>query len=314
MLYDILLRIGNEYESASLQPLGQHPLGDYVRRECSNLAARLGGVAKFFSSKGSVGQGNWAAVPWIAFFDPIVTDKATQGYYVVYLFNVAARKVYLSLNQGTTAVVEEFKKTGGLSVLRKRAELIRCRINDGTPLFPIKEIFLDCQKTLPQGYEAGHSVGFCYDLDQLPQEEQLRQDLALILTWYKKLTYRGGLKPTPEDQVNNRVSLERARQYKLHRAFEQKGRALSKSAQAVRCGICGFSFAEVYGELGDGFSEVHHLKPIDTLDDSVAVNGDEEESYVSLCANCHRMIHLLDDSSDIDMLRNVVFAQRVKGK
>ena len=46
------------------------------------LASRRG-----LSVKGSPGAGQWAAVPWISVFDDIVTDSATHGYYVVYLFH-----------------------------------------------------------------------------------------------------------------------------------------------------------------------------------------------------------------------------------
>lgn len=31
------------------------------------------------------------------------------------------------------------------------------------------------------------------------------------------------------------------------------------------CEICGFCFSDVYGELGDGFIEAHHIKPVSQL-------------------------------------------------
>lgn len=57
-----------------------------------------------------------------------------------------------------------------------------------------------------------------------------------------------------------------------------------------RCAVCGFDFARAYGPLGEGYIEVHHLRPISTW-------GGEEHSVdprtdlMPLCANCHRMIH-----------------------
>jgi 5-methylcytosine-specific restriction protein A len=59
--------------------------------------------------EGSPGQGNWAAVPWISVFDPVITTSATSGYYVVYLFHATKPIVHLSLNQGATKVREDFK-------------------------------------------------------------------------------------------------------------------------------------------------------------------------------------------------------------
>ena len=53
--------------------------------------------------------------------------------------------------------------------------------------------------------------------------------------------------------------------------------------------VCDFDFEEVYGELGKDFIEVHHTKPLSSLEHEVEVNP--EEDLVCLCSNCHRMIH-----------------------
>ena len=55
----------------------------------------------------------------------------------------------------------------------------------------------------------------------------------------------------------------------------------------TRCMVCGFSFRESYGTLGDGFIEVHHIRPIS--EGSREVNP--ETDLACLCSNCHRMIH-----------------------
>lgn len=57
----------------------------------------------------------------------------------------------------------------------------------------------------------------------------------------------------------------------------------------TRCMVCDFDFEEVYGELGKDFIEVHHTKPLFSLEHEVEVNP--EEDLVCLCSNCHRMIH-----------------------
>lgn len=54
-----------------------------------------------------------------------------------------------------------------------------------------------------------------------------------------------------------------------------------------RCNICGFDFAEKYGDVGKDYIEVHHVKPLyQGLQD---VNP--ETDMICVCANCHRMIH-----------------------
>src|SRR5439155_332406 len=82
----------------------------FIRGESAReLQAALGQRKDGLICEGGAGVGNFATVPWLAIFDPIVTDSATRGYYVVYLFSADGEIVHLSLNQGTTAVREELK-------------------------------------------------------------------------------------------------------------------------------------------------------------------------------------------------------------
>lgn len=68
------------------------------------------------------------------------------------------------------------------------------------------------------------------------------------------------------------------------------------------CAVCGFDFFKVYGERGKEFIEVHHIKPISTSQEEIVVNP--ETDLVTVCANCHRMIHRYpDDILSTDELR-----------
>jgi hypothetical protein len=65
--------------------------------------------------------------------------------------------------------------------------------------------------------------------------------------------------------------------------------ALTKQAKAkygVTCCACGFDFEAVYGELGRGYIQVHHLKSIAAGKTTNTV-GDVRV----VCANCHVMLH-----------------------
>jgi len=55
------------------------------------------------------------------------------------------------------------------------------------------------------------------------------------------------------------------------------------------CKGCGFNFAMIYGPRGEGYIEVHHLRPVSSLGGTVRV--DPKEDMTVLCSNCHRMIH-----------------------
>jgi hypothetical protein len=106
---ETLKTILTDYPRAKNEPLAGHPLGSFIRRDAATaVEAALGELGAGLLVEGSAGAGNWAAVPWISVFDPSITTTATRGYYVVYLFHVDKPLVHLSLNQGTTAVREEF--------------------------------------------------------------------------------------------------------------------------------------------------------------------------------------------------------------
>lgn len=57
----------------------------------------------------------------------------------------------------------------------------------------------------------------------------------------------------------------------------------------TKCMICGFDFEKKYGELGKGYIEVHHIKPLSDLDEEVVVNPATD--LICVCSNCHRMLH-----------------------
>ncbi|MBK5009788.1 HNH endonuclease [Pseudomonas sp. S60] len=59
------------------------------------------------------------------------------------------------------------------------------------------------------------------------------------------------------------------------------------------CKACGFDFEQAYGEHGKGFVHVHHVVPISKLGGEQVVNP--ETDLVTLCANCHAMVHRARD-------------------
>ncbi|MBU8689490.1 EVE domain-containing protein [Priestia megaterium] len=70
---------------------------------------------------------------------------------------------------------------------------------------------------------------------------------------------------------------------------DPKNRKKAIEIHGLNCYVCGFNFEEVYGERGRDFIEIHHIKPLSSLKEAVAINP--KTDLVPLCANCHRMIH-----------------------
>ena len=286
-----------------------HSLAAFIRGEAAqSVTEGLGAEAIGLKVEGSPGAGNWAAVPWISVFDPVVTSSATQGYYVVYLFHVSEPVVHLSLNQGTTQVREEFGARAR-EILQDRADLMRKRVADFSNALPVTKIELGSSARLPGDYVAAHCLGCSYSLDSLPSEEQLRFDLQTTVRAYRALTFRGGLDADVEPQsdltqefaLRADSSIVETRKYAYHRKIERNRTAATnaKKFHGTRCQACRLDFPERYGDIGKGFIEAHHLRPIGTLEEGVPVRYDVATDFAVLCSNCHRMIHRFEDPSDL---------------
>lgn len=75
----------------------------------------------------------------------------------------------------------------------------------------------------------------------------------------------------------------------------------------LACIVCSFDFAEVYGNIGDGFIHVHHLNPISEAKDSRVVLPTID--LVPVCPNCHSMIHRGGETRSIAEMREILFGK-----
>ena len=55
------------------------------------------------------------------------------------------------------------------------------------------------------------------------------------------------------------------------------------------CWVCDLDFSEIYGPLGDGYIQVHHMVPVAEMEPGY--RPDPVKEMVPLCSNCHSMIH-----------------------
>lgn len=72
----------------------------------------------------------------------------------------------------------------------------------------------------------------------------------------------------------------------------------------VKCTVCSFDFAETYGELGEGFIHVHHLKPLGEIGERYELNLVADLRPV--CPNCHEMLHSKRPALSIEKLMIVL--------
>ncbi|MGG1630325.1 HNH endonuclease [Rossellomorea sp. NRS-1567] len=86
---------------------------------------------------------------------------------------------------------------------------------------------------------------------------------------------------------------------------DPKNRKKAIEIHGLNCWVCSFNFEEVYGERGRDFIEIHHIKPLSTLQEAVVINPATD--LVPLCANCHRMIHRRKaEILTIDQLKDLI--------
>lgn len=77
----------------------------------------------------------------------------------------------------------------------------------------------------------------------------------------------------------------------------------------VVCHACGFDFLETYGELGEGYIQIHHESPLCQYSDEGFEQYIPEavKKMKPLCANCHCMLHRRRDMPlTVDELRVLI--------
>lgn len=102
-----------------------------------------------------------------------------------------------------------------------------------------------------------------------------------------------------EDSFDNNISnyadysaTEGFTKIALHKIRERNKRIIQlKKAAAkndLRCEICGFSFVEKYGAIGQNVIEVHHTNPVAEMQPREKTRL---KDLILVCSNCHSIIH-----------------------
>jgi 5-methylcytosine-specific restriction protein A len=292
---DRVARVLAEYPSARSEPLTHHPLALLISHD---LAGEVRGLVGSDSYKvtGSPGKGNWAETPWVSVFDRLITETAQRGYFIVYLFRGDGSALYLSLNQGTTQVLDDHSRTTYLDVLRSRARTYLGLLSgQGTGDLLTGPVDLGGDGELTRGYEAGNVGAFAYQQNALPTDDAMAADLSRFVALYKALVESMDRLTEDDDPAAMETAISagtEAIKERWHKRSERNPR-LSRDAKrfhGTTCMVCGFNFEVKYGELGAGFIEAHHLTPFAELQGR-PTRLDPATDFIVVCPNCHRMLH-----------------------
>ena len=126
----------------------------------------------------------------------------------------------------------------------------------------------------------------------------------LLDLWSKHveaLSYR-----SPEELPPGETFPEGALDRRLANRYERDPRARQIALRfwGTRCSACEVDFAERYGEIGDGFIHVHHLRELSQV--AAGYRVDPVNDLRPVCPNCHAMLHRRQPSFTIEELRQLI--------
>lgn len=80
---------------------------------------------------------------------------------------------------------------------------------------------------------------------------------------------------------------------------------MAKEVYGYRCNVCNFDFEDFYGDIGKEFIECHHLDPL-SESDTKEIAGTHLEEVITVCSNCHKMIHKKSPPYTIEELKRKI--------
>lgn len=169
-------------------------------------------------------------------------------------------------------------------------------------LLPIEEREL----IIPRAVKGGIGQSNVWFADKEESQEIVNQVMALISS--------GGTAALPD--VDQSKSIQEGNPRLIAHFRRERNAAIVKTKKALVlkstgklcCEVCGFDFKDRYGDIGDGFCEVHHIRPLSKSDGEVKT---ELKDLAIICSNCHRIIHRTEPMLSIEDLSKHLRRNRV---
>lgn len=180
-----LERILGEYPRSVREPLKDHPLAGFIRKEWpATIHEHLKdvGLASEIHCSGTKFMGNWASVPWVGIRHERLAPSFRTGTYCVYLFSEDGSRVVLSLGRGV-AQAQPALTSSNLSTLF--AELPPPAGFTTGSLDP--RLLASTGGALAGQYARATLIHHIYERDSLPPENDLQRDLEAIVRYLHEL-------------------------------------------------------------------------------------------------------------------------------
>ena len=168
MLKELFTAVLENYPSARMhEPFAGHPLGDVVRKQIPNAIASGVDLPESYIIKGSIGQGSWAALPWVAILDQRVTTTTQDGVDLFYTLSADGNSLYFTFNQGCSELLKGKSKQETERILSENASTIRDKLN-----IP-KRLYAGEINTGNRYYDAGCIAFMHYTKGNIPDDDVL---------------------------------------------------------------------------------------------------------------------------------------------
>jgi hypothetical protein len=169
-------------------------------------------------------------------------------------------------------------------------------------------------KPIYEHYSFGRTRNYYFYGEYVPAErptgDNLRRTVEQAADFFSEVMWLLPKRSMAETKTKIYPQLERSvvRKHLVRERNPQLAKAC-KRRDGYRCQVCKMTFAEVYGDaLGAEFAEAHHLHPL-------SKKGANEKTWiedlVTVCSNCHRMLHLMRGREhDLEELKKVMQVQK----
>lgn len=333
MINEQIENVLQQYKEEKNKSFSDNSLASLIRHTIPENLATSSNISNEYLVYGSSGKGNWAEVPWIGIFDKSITKSAQSGYYIVYLFDAELNRVYLSLNQGWTQFEKRYGRKIGLEKISEKAEELQKKLRSTLSDFTFNVMDLHAKNILGKGYERGHICGKYYIKDNIPDDKVIIDDLRNLLGVYRELKGLVGNNIFSEigetTSENEEIYQEEANevlpisidigplpkpnptqigQQTVYRG--KPGRAKNALINADhKCENDDKHSTFIHKKTKKPFMEAHHLVPL-RFQNEFKVDIDVPENIISMCPNCHRLIHKAKDNEKSELLDRLFAIRR----
>lgn len=174
-MIELFSEVVQNYLTEKQNTFKENPLGTIVRTDIPAEIMTFLDPEKF-SVKGSIGQGQWAGIPWVCIYNKAISEKTTYGIDIAILFKADMTGFYMTLNQGWTFFEESYKPKQIAREKIKQASYTLSKIVDGLG-YSAEPVDLGSSETLAVGYELGSIFNKYYESEYLPTDEEFKEDI-----------------------------------------------------------------------------------------------------------------------------------------